>query len=66
MTKVVVEKELRSGLILAICKNPKEFFEALRDDIYSLVDERLQNVNADLNTQIQYEIMEYFVERFGI
>jgi len=65
MTQPATKVELRSGLILEICKSPLEFFQGIRDDLFSVTDELLID-NPQLNEQVTYAILEYFEERFGV
>ena len=58
--------ELKSGVILDMCKDPKFFFEKIRDDMYFIIDSYIQEVDSTLNGCIRIDMENYFKERFGI
>lgn len=65
MTQANTKIVPKSGLILEICKDPAEFFQSIRDDLFHITDELLIDT-PQVNEQVSYAILEYFEERFGV
>ena len=65
VTETSVNRDLKSGILLEICKNPKEFFISLRDDLL-LVSEQILAENPRFNENMSFAILEYFDENFNV